>query len=59
LSLTTTTARYRCGGIRVIYYWDDGMESFYMLLAYAKNDQENLTSSQLRFLRRLVREEFE
>ena len=30
-----------------------------MLLAYAKNDQENLTPSQLSFLRRLVREEFE
>ena len=53
------SGRGKRGGIRVIYYWDDGKESFYMLLAYAKNDQEDLTPSQLRFLGRLVREEFE
>jgi mRNA-degrading endonuclease RelE of RelBE toxin-antitoxin system len=46
------------GGVRVIYYWDDGEETFYMLLAYAKSDQEDLTPSQLRTLSRLVREEF-
>jgi mRNA-degrading endonuclease RelE of RelBE toxin-antitoxin system len=46
------------GGVRVIYYWDDGRETFYMLLAYAKSDQDDLTPSQLRTLSRLVREEF-
>ena len=30
----------------------------YMLLVYAKNRQEDLTLTQLRLLRRLVREEF-
>jgi hypothetical protein len=46
------------GGIRVIYYWDGASETFYMLFAYAKNEQEDLTAQQLRVLRRLVREEF-
>jgi hypothetical protein len=46
------------GGIRVIYYWDEQSETFYMLLAYRKNQQEDLTAPQLRVLRRLVEEEF-
>ena len=44
--------------MRVIYYWDDDQEAFYMLLAYTKSDQDDLTPSQLRTLSRLVREEF-
>jgi hypothetical protein len=47
------------GGIRVIYFWDDASETFYMLYAYPKNDQDDLTAKQLRVLARLVREEFE
>jgi hypothetical protein len=46
------------GGLRVIYYWDEASESFYMLYAYPKGEQEDLTVQQLRVLRRLVREEF-
>ena len=46
------------GGLRVIYVWDEASETFYMLLAYPKNVQEDLTAQQLRVLRRLVREEF-
>jgi hypothetical protein len=46
------------GGLRVIYFWDDGSETFYLLYAYCKNEQEDLTAGQLRILRRLVREEF-
>ena len=46
------------GRIRVIYYLvDDG--EIYFLLAYAKNEQEDLDSRQLRVLRNLVKEEFE
>ncbi len=47
------------GGIRVIYFWDEPSETFYMLYAYRKNAQEDLTVKQLRVLSRLVREEFE
>jgi hypothetical protein len=46
------------GGLRVIYFWDDASETFYMLYAYPKNEQEDLTAQQLRVLGRLVGEEF-
>jgi hypothetical protein len=42
----------------VIYYWDEQSETFYMLYAFRKNAQEDLTAQQLRTLARLVREEF-
>ncbi len=51
-------ARGKSGGIRVIYFWDPPHQVFYMLFAYIKNDQEDLTPDQLRLLNRLVREEF-
>lgn len=43
---------------RTIYYWaaDDGV--CYMLYLYAKNEQGDLTATQLRALARVVREEF-
>jgi len=47
------------GGLRVIYYWIAGRDVAYMLFAYRKNVQEDLTPAQLRVLRRLVREELE
>ncbi len=46
------------GGVRVIYYWHPGEQFFYMLMLYAKARQDDLTPSQARVLRRLVREEF-
>ena len=45
------------GGIRVIYYWRPDEQAFYMLFAYAKAAEEDLTPDQLRVLARLVREE--
>jgi len=46
------------GGIRVIYFWHPGDETFYMLFAYPKNVQADLTPAQARALRRLVEKEF-
>ena len=46
------------GGLRVIYYWAPTEGAFYMLYAYSKNEQEDLTPAQARVLGRLVREEF-
>lgn len=46
------------GGIRVIYYWYDPEHMIYMLLAYAKNVQDNLTQGQIKMLRKLIDEEF-
>lgn len=50
--------RGKRGGVRVIYYWHPADHCFYMLLTYAKSQQDDLTPAQLRVLRRLVKEEF-
>jgi hypothetical protein len=50
--------RGKRGGLRVIYFWDEPSATLYMLYAYPKNEQEDLTAKQLRVLARLVQEEF-
>src|SRR5262245_53556828 len=40
------------GGVPVIYFWDEPSETFYMLYAYRKSEQEDLTAQQLRTLSR-------
>jgi hypothetical protein len=47
------------GGLRIIYFWERSGAVFYMLYAYAKNEQGDLTAAQVRTLGRLVREEFQ
>ena len=42
----------------MIYYWAADEDVCYMLYAYAKNEQGDLTRAQIRALARLVREEF-
>jgi len=49
--------RGKRGGIRVVYYWDEAEQVCYMLFAYSKVDQDDLTPSQIKMLRRIVREE--
>ncbi|MCZ8129901.1 MAG: type II toxin-antitoxin system RelE/ParE family toxin [Steroidobacteraceae bacterium] len=51
-------SRGKRGGARVIYYWVTAKSQIYMLLAYAKNVQEDLTEEQLRVMRDLVKQEF-
>jgi hypothetical protein len=46
------------GGLRIIYFWEEPSETFYMLTVYRKNDQEDLTPKQIVIMRRLVKEEF-
>ncbi len=46
-------------GLRVIYYWVTADEQIYMLFLYKKNEQEDLTPDQVKFLRRLVQEYLE
>jgi hypothetical protein len=46
------------GGLRVIYYWAPRDQAFYMVYAYTKSEQGDLTPAQTRQLRRVVREEF-
>ena len=52
------SSRGKRGGVRLIYYWESETETFYMLYLYAKNEQGDLTSAQLKVLAKLVREEF-
>jgi hypothetical protein len=53
-----TTGAGKRGGLRVIYYWAPGDQVFYLLYAYTKSEQGDLTPEQTRQLGRLVREEF-
>ena len=46
------------GGIRVIYYWHSKGSLVYMLLAYSKGEQDDLTPREKRLLSALVTEEF-
>lgn len=52
------SGRGKRGGARVIYYWIVAKDQIYMLLAYAKNAQDDLSEDQLKTLRALVRQEF-
>ena len=54
----SVSGRGKRGGIRVIYYWYVNEQQIYMLLAYAKNEQANLSAAQLKVLKKLVEEEF-
>lgn len=45
------------GGIRVIYYWYAAGSLLYMLFAYSKEEQDDLTARQKRVLANLVKEE--
>lgn len=52
------SGRGKRGGIRAIYYWAGQVDVILMLLAYPKNEQEDLTREQKKILAALVREEF-
>jgi len=50
--------RGKSGGARVIYYWFVAQAVVYLLLIYAKNEQEDLSPEQLKLLRKTVEAEF-
>ena len=47
------------GGLRVIYYWYVREDQIFMLLAYKKGQQDDLTPEQLKFLKHRVEEDLE
>lgn len=51
------SGRGKIGGVRIIYYWILKKETILMLLVYPKNEQDNLTPSQLKLLKSLVEKE--
>lgn len=48
--------RGKRGGARVIYYLVSKADCIYLLLAYPKNVQDNLSEDQLKALRKIVKE---
>lgn len=44
------------GGARVIYYWQDAENRIYLVYGYAKNEQANLTPTQVKQLAELMKE---
>ncbi len=53
------TGRGKSGGVRVIYYWILPKDTILMLLVYPKNEQDNLSPSQLKLLKSLVEKELQ
>lgn len=52
------SGRGKRGGVRVIYYWATERVTILLLLAYPKNEREDLTPAQVAVLRRVIEEEF-
>ena len=52
------SGRGKRGGIRVIYYWATSDGVLLMLLAYPKNERDDLSAEQKKVLVALVKEEF-
>ena len=52
------SGRGKRGGIRAIYYWATKDDVVLMLLAYPKNERDDLTPEQKKVLSALVKEEF-
>ncbi|AHK15225.1 type II toxin-antitoxin system RelE/ParE family toxin [Thalassolituus oleivorans] len=48
------TGRGKRGGSRVIYYWRSAHDQILMLLAYPKNDQDDLSPDQKKVLKAIV-----
>jgi mRNA-degrading endonuclease RelE of RelBE toxin-antitoxin system len=52
------SGRGKRGGLRVIYYWHVSGSVILLLLAYPKNEQENLSTDQLKILKSIIENEF-
>jgi hypothetical protein len=50
--------RGKRSGVRMIYYWAVQQERILMLLMYTKSEQDNLTTEQLKVLRKIIKEEY-
>jgi len=48
------SGRGKRGGLRVIYYWQVADDQIWMLLAYPKNEQDDLSHDEVRQLKQLV-----
>jgi hypothetical protein len=55
---TAPAGRGKRGGVRVIYYWAVAQEQILMLFVFAKHEQDDLSSAQLRTLRMIIEDEY-
>ena len=51
-----SAAKGKRGGIRAIYYWYTSEREIYLLLAYGKNEKEDLSAKELKILKNVVQE---
>ena len=51
-----SAAKGKRGGIRIIYYWYMKDHEIYLLLAYGKNEKDDLTPKEVKILKTLVEE---
>ena len=51
-------SRGKRGGLRVIYYWHVPGSTILFLLAYPKNEQDDLTPAQLKALKAIIQTEY-
>lgn len=54
----TIKGRGKRGGVRVIYYWAVKQDQILMLFVFAKSEKGDLTIEQVKFLRKIVEEEY-
>ncbi len=54
----TLPGRGKRGGVRVVYYWAGSREQLLMLFIYRKSEREDLTTTQLKVLMKIVGEEY-
>ncbi len=52
------SGRGKRGGLRIIYYWHVPSSTILLLLIYPKNEQDNLTAAQLKFLKSIIETEY-
>lgn len=48
------SGRGKRGGLRVLYYWQTADDQIWLLVAYPKNEKEDLTPDEIKVLKRLV-----
>ena len=50
------SGRGKRGGLRVIYFWDVANDQIWMLLAYPKNQRDDLPHDEIKQLKQLVKQ---
>lgn len=53
------SGRGKRGGARIIYFWHAASERIVMLLAYAKNESDDLNAAQRKILRKMIETEYD